>query len=1039
MPAAEIDHDGDGYVTCCGWVDVCPDDNKADRSKIIGGCDPDDTNSHIIPGSGAREYPIPTIIAVNTFASGTAFWIYNGYVALPSQTGEYPGYNVQVVGTDLFMPGSLILKSPGGNAVLPFTNPYPGGSGAYTVETPWAPMSGMFAGNTLTATFVYPDGSVSAPFIVEPYFDPGTITSASVAHGKSSQQIDVAFHGANLFAQRFVQNIVSLAVADIQGRYLYTISVPVVAADANGESVTVAVPSPAVSAGAQLSFTMTLVLGKPSDNSTETLQFSLAVPPELGEHVARNGPEMNRSTNFVRSEYVGTTIAVERAKAGEPGVTMAFITHTPLAMGCFTFVTPAGESFGSTSTHSVLTGPPAPGTSSTYPWDESVWGSDDVFRQHRAVLSGLPHGEYYHYSVICWDPESGQHFVAANDAYFRVPPPTSETGAQAVFFADHIKSSDPADCETVPSKCVTIPHTKGRKKCTFGAQPGPVWLAGVDRQWPVVKMILNARSQGLMDFGIQAGDLADSDLVDSVDLTCPNAPSGVDCSYTESYGPYAGGTYLSYESRYHHMHEPLLAGTPILGVAGNHDTVNGMPDATSIGNLNFDSSLSHHYFDTVDGPGDGSGGCNIDAPHREWFSADWGQVHVVGLSFVANEDASLHDTSRNESIGLDWFTNNPPTACGWNCDPWPFCTYSEDGWTPQLPFFLSDMKNIGSQTRWRVVVQHASPIEYDGQGSSGQAMCGAGDFAEYCQHMNEYNVDFVFDGHSNQGLRRHLQPGGGPEDFVFSYRQSPSGGNTGSGPHGVMHLRFSDDAIVLSRLWYPPPPYVQTDNDIGAIYECYKYMPGAKSSSQCRSAAAKCTDEYVELKARPFPGCGAPIICSASHDLTSMQYSALTGAADTWQIVVPCCQDTNGDGVCARDDFKNPASPPVPPGGDTLTFQSTEVLINGVLTKKDLDICNVKVQVCDRKSIPEGCLRRQVIPIVTNYVDMTTNLPNQFLHTTSNSAALIDECTPCALSESDGSSPVPPDTDLTQDPIRSVTPACGRKVSCPYFEGGPCQ
>jgi hypothetical protein len=298
---------------------------------------------------------------------------------------------------------------------------------------------------------------------------------------------------------------------------------------------------------------------------------------------------------------------------------------------------------------------------------------------------------------------------------------------------------------------------------------------------------------------------------------------------------------------------------------------------------------------------------------------------------------------------------------------------------------------------WRVAFAHGSAWRFDDSHASGYdgAYCGTV-IPGYCQLFNDYNVDFVLAGHSGYGFARHLAPSGDPKnDFIFSFRP---GGGKGATPeiqgtstvtkNGYAHLRVRRDAIVLSRLWYgcavheegdltpdtPDPALLQDvcpadgspcHPSMGALMECTKVVPGMKGNvSGCDAAAAGCVDVQVPVTLRNSASCPTQLALDAADTAGAASFSY-------------CCQPQ----TCAPTE----RPPPAPPGGCSYVYSGTDPV--GL-------VCVVKFQVCPRDRIPAGCLRRQILPIVTDEWYPLCSQLGLVPHVSN--ADLLQECTPCA-------------------------------------------
>jgi len=424
--------------------------------------------------------------------------------------------------------------------------------------------------------------------------------------------------------------------------------------------------------------------------------------------------------------------------------------------------------------------------------------------------------------------------------------------------------------------------------------PHERWINAAKLQSLHVKAIENMMNKNLLDFSLVAGDVIDEDRTGGV----------------------AGGNYFGYLTRYHSMLELVQAGTPIFPIHGNHDVIDFR--------WWIFGPRKDDFFKMMATPL-----ARSSFPYNQWYSFDWGNTHVIALDLIPEEgQKGMLDGAQDD--GLSIFGPN----------------------TEQRNWFIQDLNAVDRDIKWRLIFHHGQPRKFDGESGGGlwdpKGDCGTWRaYRDYCKLMNDYNIDFLFTGHTRgwfgDGLRRHLSQGSSGKDIVFSIRSARGQ----DGVNTITHARLRDDAIVLSRIWPGSAGEFLSDEQgtptIGGLFECYKYVPGVKPGCN----ASQCVEREYSLTRLISESCD-----SDNYDLGQ--------AIDMGDLRVPCCKQ-------------------IMPGDPTKCLGS-----NGQPVDRTVWI---KVLECDRASIPNGCLRRQLIPIVVYRAD---NMPP---HVTNED--LLRECTPC--------------------------------------------
>ncbi len=271
------------------------------------------------------------------------------------------------------------------------------------------------------------------------------------------------------------------------------------------------------------------------------------------------------------------------------------------------------------------------------------------------------------------------------------------------------------------------------------------------------------------------------------------------------------------------------------------------------------------------------------------------------------------------------------------------CGYSsfEPG-SEQRKWFKRDVNEISPKDKWHLVYHHGQPRSNDGKAENPDSpwdprgACGTwGIYKDYCKMLNDSNIDLLFTGHSGNGLRRHLSEGASGDDFIFSLRNTM----------GATHIRLRDDAVILSRVWPGKDgQYTATENGkpgIGSLFECYKYIPGVK---------AGCDTSNCEIKDYSLQRLITDSCETVEFDLNKV--------VDLKNLKIPCCNKVD----------------PADPGK---CYSSANERVDRVV--------NIRVLSCNRAAIADGCLKRQLIPVVIddNGSPFITN------------DRLLQECTPC--------------------------------------------
>jgi hypothetical protein len=381
------------------------------------------------------------------------------------------------------------------------------------------------------------------------------------------------------------------------------------------------------------------------------------------------------------------------------------------------------------------------------------FGPADSVRRHRAVFRNLPHDTLYHYRTACLD------WFPAVDSYFRTPPGIDSTrDVQFAVWSDIIKAQH--IYHYYPSG---LPMLEPFAPC-------PRWKYGATAESFVEEALENAARQGLVDFGLIAGDLSDYDV-------------------QESWGEDAGGSVAGYLYRYFSMYEPLLAGIPVFTQHGNHDVYS----------IYFANNRDEDYFWMLDGPR----GAHTDAGFgRQWFSFDWGDSHVMGLDVVKQE--SVDDEEWDEVLAAE--------LSDWR-DGSPFNLWLEEDIAAN---------DASTQTRWRLAFQHGAPTVWSGPNHVGR--CGERHLHGYCDRMNDFGLDFLFLGHHDPDRLMHV--GGGVmvpdhESVLYSFQTKMGGGRLDAldrvgNREGFLHVRVRRDAMVVSRVW--PGPYRDTQTSVEDLF-----------------------------------------------------------------------------------------------------------------------------------------------------------------------------------------------------------------------------